>query len=380
MREKGQIWWVRILCIVWFGLEVSRLSYTGIREMFPVYVYGSYEEEWLWDEIIKEQIHAFLPVYEAEKRYVVLKTRRDSFTLKRMEQSEMLTLMELENNRLGQEIHIEVPRPTNPPEKNEVTKQEQIARINLEELEEYETLVKRFYTIDAITNIGPEELNAKKLGNMDLTMKQTADQPQILIYHTHSQEAYADSVPGDDTTTIMGVGEHLAEILEKKYGYNVIHHIGKYDVQSRDNAYSKALPEIKRVLEENPSIEVVIDLHRDAVADETRLVMDLDGRPTAKFMFFNGISRTTKTGKIDYLHNPNLETNLAFSFQAKWRAEEYYPGLTRRNYINAYRYNMHLSPKAMLLELGAQNNTLEEAMNACEPIAHILHIVLSGEF
>jgi stage II sporulation protein P len=297
-----------------------------------------------------------------------------------MEQSEMLTLMELENNRLGQEIHIEVPRPTNPPEKNNVTEYEQVARINLEELEEYETLVKRFYTIDAITNIGPEELNAKKLGNMDLTMKQTPDQPQILIYHTHSQEAYADSVPGDDTTTIMGVGEHLKDILKMEYGYNVIHHTGKYDVQSRDNAYSKALPEIKRVLEENPSIEVVIDLHRDAVADETRLVMDLDGRPTAKFMFFNGISRTTKTGKIDYLHNPNLETNLAFSFQAKWRAEEYYPGLTRRNYINAYRYNMHLSPKAMLLELGAQNNTLEEAMNACEPIAHILHIVLSGEF
>ena len=155
--------------------------------------------------------------------------------------------------------------------------------------------------------------------------------------------------------------------------------MGKYDVETRDSAYSRSLPEIKQLLKDNPSIEVIIDLHRDAVADETRLVMDLDGRPTARFMFFNGISRTTRNGKIDYLYNENLETNLAFSFQAKWKAEEYYPGLTRRNYLNAYRYNMHLCPKTMLLELGAQNNTLEEAMNACDPIAHILHMVLSGE-
>ena len=262
---------------------------------------------------------------------------------------------------------------------NGFVRHDKISPIDLSELADYETLVKRFYTIDAITNIGADELNAEKLGSVDLTLKQTADQPQILIYHTHSQEGYADSVPGDDSTTIMGVGEHLKEILEQEYGYNVIHHMGKYDVSTRDSAYSRSLPEIQRLLEENPTIEVVIDLHRDAVAEDTRLVMDLDGRPTARFMFFNGISRTTKNGRIDYLYNENLGTNLAFSFQAKWKAEEYYPGLTRRNYLNAYRYNMHVCPKTMLLELGAQNNTLEEAMNACDPIAHILHMVLSGE-
>jgi len=125
---------------------------------------------------------------------------------------------------------------------------------------------------------------------------------------------------------------------------------------------------------------VVIDLHRDGIEDESnRLVMELDGRSTAMFMFFNGISRTKSTGKINYLQNDYLQENLAFSFQMKWKAEEYYPGLTRKNYLNAYRYNMHLCPKTLLLELGAQNNTLEEAMNACDPIAHILHMVLSGK-
>lgn len=61
------------------------------------------------------------------------------------------------------------------------------------------------------------------------------------------------------------------------------------------------------------------------------------------------------------------------------KAMEYYPKLTRKIYLKGYRYNMHLRPRSLLVELGAQNNTVEEAMNACEPLAHILHLVLSGE-
>ena len=95
-------------------------------------------------------------------------------------------------------------------------------------------------------------------------------------------------------------------------------------------------------------------------------------------MFFNGMSQTRK-GKIDYLENPYLSQNLAFSFQMQVASNEYYPGIARRIYLKAYRYNMHLCPKTLLIELGAQNNTVEEIRNACEPLAHILHLVLSGE-
>jgi len=174
-------------------------------------------------------------------------------------------------------------------------------------------------------------------------------------------------------------GEYLSEILQNQYGYQVLHHTGMYDVNSRDDAYSNSLPDIEQVLAENPSIEVIIDLHRDSMPEETKLVMDLDGRPTARFMFFNGISRTKKTGNIAYLKNENLEDNLAFSFQLQLKAAEYYPGITRKIYLKGYRYNMHLLPRTTLIELGAQNNTVEEAMNACDPLAHILHMVLSGE-
>ena len=252
-------------------------------------------------------------------------------------------------------------------------------QIDMTRLESYETLVQDFYTIDKNTMAGSDQLNVGKLLEQDLRISKESEGPQILIYHTHSQEGFADSVPGDTGTTIMGVGERLAGILQDTYGYQVLHHTGQYDVDSRDDAYSKALPAIEQVLKDNPSIEVIIDLHRDEMAEETKLVMDLDGRPTARFMFFNGLSRTRKTGNISYLYNENQAGNLAFSFQMQLKAAEYYPGLTRKIYLKGYRYNMHLRPRTLLVELGAQNNTVEEAMNACDPLAHILDMVLSGQ-
>lgn len=255
----------------------------------------------------------------------------------------------------------------------------QQVQIDRTQLTDYETLVRNFFAIDANTMAGSDQLSVEKLLGMDMTLPQEGDGPQILIYHTHSQEAFADSVPGDVNTGIVGVGECLTKILTEQYGYRVLHHTGQYDVETRDNAYSRALPAVEQILAENPSIQVIIDLHRDEVAEETKLVTDIQGRPTARFMFFNGLSRTRKTGDIDYLANENQEANLAFSFQMQLKAAEYYPGLTRRIYLKGYRYNMHLRPRTLLVELGAQNNTVEEAINACDPLAHILDMVLKGE-
>ena len=255
----------------------------------------------------------------------------------------------------------------------------QQVQIDRTQLADYETLVRNFYAIDANTMAGSDQLSVEKLLGMDMTLPQEGDGPQILIYHTHSQEAFADSVPGDVNTGIVGVGECLTKILTEQYGYRVLHNTGQYDVETRDNAYSRALPAVEQILAENPSIQVIIDLHRDEVAEETKLVTDIQGRPTARFMFFNGLSRSRKTGDIDYLANENQEANLAFSFQMQLKAAEYYPGLTRRIYLKGYRYNMHLRPRTLLVELGAQNNTVEEAINACDPLAHILDMVLKGE-
>lgn len=238
---------------------------------------------------------------------------------------------------------------------------------------------KEFFAVDATTDIDDERINPQALLEKDISLSEGNGGPQILIYHTHSQETFADSIPGDPNTSIMGAGEYLAGLLHDTYGYEVLHHTGEYDVESRDYAYSNALPNIEAVLAEYPSIEVVIDLHRDAVAEDKKLVSQQNGKTAAQVMFFNGMSYTKKQGDISYLENPYIDDNLAFSFQMQVLCNEYYPGITRRIYLKGYRYNMHLCSKSLLIELGAQTNTCDEVKNTLDIVAHVLDMCLSGE-
>lgn len=242
---------------------------------------------------------------------------------------------------------------------------------------DYEYIVKNFYQVDKATYIGEDELNMQKLMASDMSIQKSEVGPDILIYHTHSQEAYSDSATQNESDTVVGVGNLLEKLLTEKYGYKVMHHKGEYDVGDRDHAYSNALSDIKKIIEENPTIQVVIDLHRDGVAESTRLATTINNKPTAMIMFFNGLCRTSSQGNIESLPNKYLEQNLAFSFQLQLAANQYYPGFARRIYLKGYRYNMHLCPKSLLVEVGAQTNTKEEALNAMEPLADILNRILT---
>lgn len=250
--------------------------------------------------------------------------------------------------------------------------------ISREKLNDFDYLIQKFYTVDKTTTINSSQLNAGELLAKDCSIqKRTDGEPQILIYHTHASEGYSNSVAGDYSTTVVGVGERLTQILEDTYGYQVLHDTGVYD-NDRDHAYSVAEPYVKQILADHPSIEVVIDLHRDGVADGTRLVTEQNGVQMAQIMFFNGLSRTTSMGDIEYLYNPYIQDNLAFSLQMQLAASELYPDFSRKIYLKGYRYNMHFCPKSLLVEVGAQTNTLEEAMNAMDPLAKVLNEVLSG--
>ena len=304
---------------------------------------------------------------------------------------DLASLAEQENaaasRQSAEETEQTVQEPTiQEPKEDRLVSEEQSAShmgiiYNLEELSDYEYLLSHFYTVEPTTAVTAQELDAEKLLAEDMTIDRTVDGPQILIYHTHSQEGFADSVPGDPTTTIVGAGEYLAELLRNR-GYQVMHVTSVYDLidgeLDRSEAYSRAEEEISQILAEHPSIQSVIDLHRDGVAEGTRLVTELNGKTMARFMFFNGLSRTRKNGPIEYLHNPYIEDNLALTLQLKLTCDQYYPGLARNIYLKSLRYNLHLSPKALLIEAGAQTNTLQEILNTMEPLADVLDTVFGG--
>ncbi len=243
-----------------------------------------------------------------------------------------------------------------------------------EQLQDVGYLLNHAFCLDPTCMVDGSILNGETFVNKDLKLT-GMEEPQVLIYHTHSQEAYADSTPGDPSMTVQGVGEELARILTEKYGLTVLHNTTQFDMMEgeleRSSAYSYAKAELEQILEEYPSIQIIIDLHRDGVPDDLHLATEVNGKSTAQIMFFNGLSQDLD-GPIDRLPNPYREDNLAFSFQMYIAAQASYPDFCRDIYLKGYRYNLHFRPRSVLLEVGAQTNTYEEAVNAMEPFADIL--------
>ena len=252
-----------------------------------------------------------------------------------------------------------------------------------ERLADYDYLMNHFFILDPNTETSAQQLNAAALLGEDLTLRKEKAEPQILIYHSHSQETFADSREGKTEDTIVGVGDYLAQLLTENYGYQVMHVTEAFDLAGgeldRSKAYDYARAWLEPVLEENPSIQILIDLHRDGVPEDRHLVTEINGKPTAQIMFYNGLSHTINSGDLSYLPNPYIQDNLAFSFQLEYQAALYYPELYRGIYLAGLRYNLHLRPRALLLEAGAQTNTVQEVKNAMDPFADILNRVLQGE-
>lgn len=254
----------------------------------------------------------------------------------------------------------------------------------LEELEDFAFLKKKYYIIDSRTTLLAEDIPVKEALEQDLTIEKMKKEPKVLIFHTHSHEGFADSDMSKGLSEgIWGVGEHLKQILEEQYGIAVLHDNGQYDMVNgkgqTTGAYERMEPPIRAILEKYPSIEVCIDLHRDGIPEGRRLVTEVNGKPCAQVMFFNGLCRLNKDGTpqaISGLSNPYLKENLAFSLQLKTTADRAFPDFARKNYLAAYRYSLHMRPLSTLIEVGAQTNTKQEAHNAMEPLAAVLAAVL----
>ncbi len=254
---------------------------------------------------------------------------------------------------------------------------------SMEQLNDYDFMLKNCYAVDNSTSVLPEEIDADTLLNMDMSIDLSQEGYKVLIYHTHGSEAFADSREGVTEDTVIGVGDELTRILEEQYGIKTYHDRNVYDmvdgVLDRSYAYTLSGAAVDRILAENPSIEVIIDLHRDGVREDLKLMRVIDGRPTAQIMFLNGVSRLNLNGDIDYLYNPHKVENLAFSLQMHLAGKAMYGDLLRRIYIRGYSFNLEKMPRASLVEVGAQTNTVEEAKNAMIPLAAILNSVLRKE-
>lgn len=257
----------------------------------------------------------------------------------------------------------------------------------LEKMRDFDYLKQNFYIVDSRTALFPSDIDVEEALSMDFSIDRDTDGPQVLIFHTHSSEGFADSDMSKGLEEgIWGVGERLKEILEQEYGIRVLHDTGRYDVVDGKGqitgAYERMEPPIRQILVENPSIQVCIDMHRDGVAEGTRLVTEIDGKTCAQVMFFNGLCRLNQNGEAQPtpgLSNEYLKENLAFSLQMQVQSMMKYGDFNRKIYLNAYRFSLHMLPRSTLIEVGAQTNTKEEAFNAMEPLADILASVLLRE-
>lgn len=256
----------------------------------------------------------------------------------------------------------------------EQTPDEIVAEYTMAQLHNLDFIKANLYTVDNTVSVSLKDFPIDELLTNNVKVNLNTSNPKVLIYHTHSQENFVDSTEGKVEDTIVGVGDELARILEEEYNIGVIHHREKYDLidgkLDRSRAYQLVEKPIKDILQKNPSIEILIDLHRDGVPNNVKLATNINGKSTAKIMFFNGLARYKD------MPNPYVEDNMSFSLQMQLKANQLYPNFTRKIYLKGLRYNLHLLPNTLLIEAGAQTNTVQEVKNAMEPLAKILYEVI----
>ena len=244
------------------------------------------------------------------------------------------------------------------------------------------TLLEKQYTDEGVTdkkgilrvkntNDTEIDLNALLKRKADLSVKK--DEPCVLIFHTHTTETYqlldrgfyaADfaSRSSDSGQNMVRVGDEICKQLEEA-GYSVLHDTEIHDARYT-GAYEHSRAAVKDYLEKYPSIRITLDVHRDAILpDRTTKIKPtavVGGKKAAQVMIISGCQEEGN-GVTDF---PDWEENLVFALQLQKHMEVLFPGLTRPLFFCPRRYNMHLTHCSLLLEVGSDGNTLEEAVRS----------------
>ena len=226
------------------------------------------------------------------------------------------------------------------------------------------------------------DLDVAALAQAQLTLALPEEGPQVLIVHTHGSEAYtpdgADTyvATGECRTTdteksVVRVGDEIAKVLTEM-GLTVVHDTGLYDYPEYNGAYDRSLAAVEGWLAQYPTIQVVLDVHRDALigADGTvyKPITTINGESCAQVMLVMGSNAL-------YDHPGWLE-NLALAVQVQKEMNTLWPTLARPIGLRENRYNQQTAPGAMLVEVGSHGNTLQEALAAARMFARALGAVL----
>ena len=218
------------------------------------------------------------------------------------------------------------------------------------------------------------DLESRLTAPVELTLND--GQPRVLILHSHTTESfqqtadrYTETSPYrtlDPGHNMLALGELLAEILESA-GIGVIHDRDFHDYPSYNGAYSHAAASTRAYLEEYPTIELILDLHRDAADTPTGQMATsctVGGEKAAQLMFVLGTDKR--------LNHPDWEENLSLALKLQVLLEKENPGICRDLTLSKNRYNQHLGKYALLIEIGAAGNTLEEAKLAARELAEAI--------
>lgn len=233
-----------------------------------------------------------------------------------------------------------------------------------------------------LNNATGYEVNLDSLCAEELTFAVDDNGPQVLVVHTHTTECYdGDQMSGeterttDDTRNVIEVGNVICNTLEE-YGIKTYHDTTYHDYPSYQGAYTRALGTISSALSEYPSIKMVIDVHRDAFiySDGSKLTVSCDqnGVKTAQAMLVCG---SDSMG----LEHPKWRENLKLAAKIQNAAKIMYPGLMRPVNLRTERFNMHMTSGSLLIEVGSNGNTLDEAKAGGRDVARSIAAVLKNQ-
>lgn len=236
-----------------------------------------------------------------------------------------------------------------------------------------------------VKNVNKTQINIEKLLSQKADLSVKKNEPAVLIFHTHTTETYQlvdrDYYPTDNVTrsedsarNMVRIGDAICEQLEKA-GIGYIHDTKIHD-KRYTGAYDNSRETAVEYLKKNPSIQVVLDVHRDAVerTDGTKIrpVATVNGKKAAQIMIISGCQEEGN-GLTEF---PDWKENLVFALQLQKTAEENFEGLMRPIYFCPRMYNMNLTHCSLLLEIGSDSNTLEEAEYSGQCIGNALSKLL----